>query len=233
MIAEMAVDTTAGVVVVFPPTDDLISGLGREGLEVRVAPTLAAAVQEILTRVPAAVVLLAQDETAVESCAVLRALGDFPIVVSPQPLASATIARCLDAGADLAFGYPTPPLELAVRLQSLLERGPAGEPVRAGPLVVDLREQVATLRGRRLDLTPTEFRLLGVLAENLERVVPTHDLLRQVWGNDYIDEPQYVRLYIGYLRAKIEDDRSNPRYIITQRSVGYRLQNPASAEGAV
>jgi DNA-binding response OmpR family regulator len=228
VITQNHADTPADLMVVYSPTDDLVEELGREGLVVRVAPTLGAAVQEILAQAPAAVLLLVQDEVAVESCAVLRALGGFPIVVSPQPLPSATVAACLDAGADLAFGYPASPAELAARLQPLLQRVVVGHTLHVGELVVDPEQRVVTLRGTPLDLTPTEFRLLAALAANFPRVVSTSELLRSVWGDDYFQDVPYVRLYIGYLRAKIEEDRSNPRYIVTQRGVGYRLKDLTS-----
>ncbi|MEO1645998.1 MAG: response regulator transcription factor, partial [Chloroflexota bacterium] len=99
-----------------------------------------------------------------------------------------------------------------------------------GYLNVDLHRRHVHVDGKKVHLTPTEFKLLAVLMENAGRVVPQRDLLEQVWGREYVDDVYYPRVYISQLRRKIEQDPANPIYILTEHRVGYRfekqLRNP-------
>lgn len=193
-------------------------------LDVRTAPGISEAVHEILEAPPDAVVLLGDDAQAAEQVAVLRALGQFPIAVVPRLLSEQTVVACLDQGADIALTQPIPGHELIARLRTALRRSQAtSQPLETGRLRVDLERGEVTLNGEPVNLTPTEFRLLSVLAERAGQVVAAEDLLRAVWGDDYVNDLHYVRLYIGYLRAKLEEDPSRPQLIITHRSLGYRL----------
>ena len=90
-------------------------------------------------------------------------------------------------------------------------------------LVVDGDHSQVTVRGKRVSLTPTEFQLLVTLAENAGRILSHEQLLSQVWGPEYVGESGYVKRYIWYLRQKIEDDPSDPQYILTERGFGYKL----------
>jgi two-component system KDP operon response regulator KdpE len=103
---------------------------------------------------------------------------------------------------------------------------PTGEPeVLAvdADLSIDLARREVIVRGQRVKLRPTEWRLLYHLVQNAGWVMTYDVLLAKVWGQEYRDAPQYVRLYVNYLRQKIEPDPANPRYILTERGVGYRF----------
>ena len=193
-------------------------------LDVRAAPGISEAVHEILGDPPDAVVLLGDEAQAAEQVAVLRALGRFPIAVVPRLLSERTVVACLDQGADMALTQPIPGHELIARLRTALRRSRAtSQPLETGRLRVDLDRGGVMLNGEPVNLTPTEFRLLSVLAERAGQVVAAEDLLRAVWGEDYVNDLHYVRLYIGYLRAKLEEDPTRPQLIVTHRSLGYRL----------
>ncbi len=90
--------------------------------------------------------------------------------------------------------------------------------------MVDFVKRTVTVRGTQVDLTPTEFKLLSTFVQNEGRVLPHRFLLTQVWGPEYADEVNYLKLYVRYLRQKIEEDPSNPNYILTEWGVGYRFK---------
>jgi two-component system KDP operon response regulator KdpE len=142
--------------------------------------------------------------------------------------------RGLELGADDYVAKPFDHLELFARIKAVLRRLDAHAPVdRAAPfhhgdLEVDYAAHEARLRGERLELTPTEFRLLAVLARNAGWVVPRERLLAQVWGREYRDEDDYLRAYVRRLRAKLGDDARHPRFIRTERGLGYRFLAPPS-----
>lgn len=163
-----------------------------------------------------------------QECELLRALGDFALITVWQRLDPARAAACLDRGADGALAMDAP--ELARRVQAVVQRATLAEPTTttlvAGDLVVDRGTHTVRWRGRPLDVTPIEFDILAVLAEQPGRVVTTRELLTRVWGPEYADDVHYIRLYIGYLRAKLEDDPRHPRVILNQWGVGYRLAVP-------
>lgn len=165
-----------------------------------------------------------------QECELLRALGDFALITVWQRLDPARAAACLDRGADGALALDAP--ELARRVQAIVQRAAPEEHepavLVAGELVVDQRTHTVHWRGRPLDVTPIEFDILAVLAEQPGRVVATRELLTRVWGPEYADDVHYIRLYIGYLRAKLEDDPRHPRVILNQWGVGYRLAVPES-----
>jgi two-component system KDP operon response regulator KdpE len=107
---------------------------------------------------------------------------------------------------------------------------PASRPpsFRSGDLEVDFARQEARLRGERIDLTPTEYKLLYHLVRNAGHVLQHGTLLAKVWGREYVDETDYVRVYIRRLREKLGDDPEHPRYIQTERRLGYRFLPPAT-----
>ncbi len=139
--------------------------------------------------------------------------------------------RGLDLGADDYMAKPFSPRELSSRIRAVLRRVEPSRPQTAEPLVIDedlaidfpRREVIA--RGERIKLRPTEYRLLLHLVENAGWIVQRETLLAKVWGPEYRDDNQFLRLYITYLRKKIEPDPANPRYILTERGVGYRFVN--------
>ena len=136
----------------------------------------------------------------------------------------------LDAGADDYVQKPFSIDELLARLRALLRRaGPASGPVlEIGELVIDLDKQLVTVGGRRVSLTPTEFELLRVLAQNEGKLMTHPAILREVWGPAYGTESHYLHVYVSQLRGKLEADPSRPRYLLTEAGAGYRLVNPVA-----
>ena len=150
---------------------------------------------------------------------VLSVVGDEPEKVA-----------ALDAGADDYVEKPFGIDELLARLRAVLRRArPPGEPVlEIGDLVVDLDKRAVTVGGRPVSLTPHEFELLRVLAQNEGKLMTHPTILREVWGPSYGRESHYLHVYVSQLRRKIEADPARPRYLLTEPGAGYRLVNPAS-----
>lgn len=164
-----------------------------------------------------------------ETLRLLRETSDVPVIMLTVRSDEEDIVRGLELGADDYITKPFSVRELTSRIRAVLRR--AGSP--AGPesailkidddLSVDYNRREVIVRGERIGLRPTEFRLLYYLIENAGWVVPHETLLSKVWGYEYRDEVHYLRLYITYLRKKIEPDPAHPRYIFTERGVGYRF----------
>lgn len=135
--------------------------------------------------------------------------------------------HALNLGADDYLTKPFGVGELLARLQAVLRRAQWVEvPARQGRLVrgeiiADLERHQVIVRGAPIELTPTEFNLLVYLMENAGKVIPHQSILQHVWGPEYGPESEYLRVYIGRLRQKIETDPANPRYLFTERGVGY------------
>ena len=166
-----------------------------------------------------------------EVCRELRRMTQVPIIFVTALGADADLQRGLEMGADDYIIKPFGHAELWARIRAALHRarrqaGQKGEH-RFGRLSVDLDARTVHVDRERVLLTPTEYQLLAVLAENGGRVVPHAELLRRVWGPQFEDRRQYLKLYIWYLRQKIERDPADPEIILTERGVGYRLAAPA------
>jgi DNA-binding response OmpR family regulator len=137
--------------------------------------------------------------------------------------------RGLELGADDYVTKPFNHLELLARMKAVLRRLDLPAPTdrvpsfKAGDLEVDFGAAEARLGGRRLELTPTEYKLLYHLVRNAGQVLPHGTLLAKVWGREYVDEVDYVRVYMRRLRDKLGDDPEHPRYLRTERGVGYRF----------
>ena len=163
-----------------------------------------------------------------ELCRRLRAISEVPIIVLSVRGEEKTKVEALDAGAD---DYVTKPFgvdELLARIRATLRRKPANDasPVlEAGDFRIDIEAHTATQKGNELRLTPKEFDLLVYLVRNAGRVMTHRALLAAVWGGDYTLQSEYLRVFIGQLRKKIEPDPSNPHYILTEPWIGYRF-NP-------
>jgi two-component system, OmpR family, KDP operon response regulator KdpE len=138
----------------------------------------------------------------------------------------------LELGADDYVTKPFSHLELLARVRAVLRRHGMPPPAsrapsfRSGELEVDFARQEVRLRGERVELTPTEYKLLYHLVRNAGHVMQHGTLLAKVWGREYMDETDYVRVYIRRLRDKLGDDPDNPRYIQTERRTGYRFLLP-------
>jgi two-component system KDP operon response regulator KdpE len=138
----------------------------------------------------------------------------------------------LDAGADDYVTKPFSVDELLARLRAVLRRrSPSVEPViEIGDLRIDIPERVVTVSGERVKLSPHEFDLLRVLAQNRGKLLTHRALLRDVWGPAYEVEAHYLHVYVSHLRRKIEADPGRPRYLLTEAGAGYRLVDPALSE---
>jgi two-component system KDP operon response regulator KdpE len=170
----------------------------------------------------------------------IREFSDVPVIMLTVQDEEEDKVRGLDLGADDYVTKPFGTRELVSRIKAVLRRTKdmkSEDPILRidERLSIDLNRHDAIVEGERINLPPTEFRLLYHLIENAGWVVPHETLLTKVWGYEYRDEMQYLRLYIRYLREKIEPDPSNPRYILTEVGVGYRFvdfQNEEEDAGA-
>jgi two-component system KDP operon response regulator KdpE len=169
-----------------------------------------------------------------QTCRLLREVSDLPIIMlTGKRTAEDDVVRGLECGADEYLVKPVGNRELLARVRAALRRAelPSG-PNRKKALFsddylsVDVAGRIVTVGGRRLKLTPREFRLLVLLVENRDRVLSHQQLLENVWGWEYIDDVDYVRIYISHLRQKIEPEPSRPRYILTEPGVGYSFHVP-------
>lgn len=167
-----------------------------------------------------------------EVCRRIRELSDVPIVILTARVQEDERVRGLRLGADDYVVKPFSLKELEARLEAVLRRAQAAKPIKEGiifaneELVIDADRMVVTRQGKSLDLTPTELRLLFLLVENEGRVLTHRQILENIWGAEYGDELGYVKLFIYRLRRKLEVDPENPRYILSERGIGYRFTNP-------
>lgn len=153
-----------------------------------------------------------------------------PIIVLSARGDEADKVTALDQGADDYLTKPFGMAELLARLRVMLRRARIGTPdlLTAGDVTIDLRRYVVSRGDREIHLTPTEFDLLRVLASEAGKVLTHRQLLERVWGNYAAENSQQLRVYINYLRRKLEDDSSHPQLIVTEPGVGYRLKLAAS-----
>jgi two-component system, OmpR family, KDP operon response regulator KdpE len=210
----------------------LQTNLRGAGYEVATAATAEQALSAAAMRPPDAVILdlVLPDGSGVEVCRELRSWSSAPILVLSVVGDEPEKVAALDAGADDYVQKPFGIDELLARLRALLRRAtPSGEPVlEVGGLTIDLEKRLVTISGRRVQLTPNEFDLLRVLAQNEGKLMTHPAILREVWGPAYSTESHYLHVYISQLRRKLEDDPARPRYLLTEAGAGYRLVNPVA-----
>ncbi len=166
-----------------------------------------------------------------ETCRAIRYGSDVPIIVLSVRNTERDKVEALDAGADDYITKPFGIQELLARLRAALRRAPgAGEQGPQAIHTIDLEIDFETRRvvkaGKAVRLTPKEFDLLRILVANANRAVPHRKLLQAVWGPDYGDETEYLRVFVNALRKKIEPNPSTPQYLITEPWVGYRFCLP-------
>ena len=166
------------------------------------------------------------DMPGIDVCRHVRLSSSVPILVLSAREAEQDKVTALDAGADDYVTKPFGAQELLARIRVALRRvdtsAPAGQPIVRGNLVID-RERFRVLNhGEEVRLTPKEFELLTYLAQRPGRVVTHRTILKAIWGANAVDQPEHLRVLIGALRKKIEDDPSRPKYIVTEPWVGYR-----------
>jgi two-component system KDP operon response regulator KdpE len=167
-----------------------------------------------------------------ETCRLVRAASEIPIIVLTVRSAEKDKVEALDAGADDYVTKPFGTPELLARIRAALRRAPLlaeGLPAVLSLGELEINFSVRRIRHgtREFSLTPKEVDLLRFLAANLSSPVPHTKLLQTVWGPDYGEEVEYLRVFVNRLRKKIEPDPSNPRYLLTVPRIGYQLQAPA------
>lgn len=205
----------------------LATNLRGAGYDVETAATGAEALAAAGLRPPDAIILdlLLPDCSGTDVCRELRIWSDAPIVLVSAVGEEDEKIAALDAGAD---DYVTKPFaigELLARLRAALRRaGEPGEPVLVvGPITVDLEKHAVSVEGRPVHLTPHEFRLLRLLAQNEGKLLTHRLILSKVWGPGYGDESNYLHVYVSQLRRKLEPDPARPRFLLTEPGAGYRL----------
>jgi two-component system KDP operon response regulator KdpE len=167
-----------------------------------------------------------------EVCRRIRELSDVPIVMLTARVQEDERVKGLKLGADDYVVKPFSLKELEARLEAVLRRAPEPKDRKSGPLfanrelVIDADRLLVTRKEERVDLTPTELRLLLFLAENLGRVLTHRQILDKIWGDDYSDDVDYVKLFVYRLRRKIEPDPRHPQYVLSERGIGYRFVDP-------
>jgi two-component system KDP operon response regulator KdpE len=161
-----------------------------------------------------------------EACGKVREFSQVPILMLTAKVQSEDVITGLDRGADDYLIKPFNMDELSARIRALLRRvPPAYRPLAAGDgqITIDQQKREVRVRDEVVDLTPTEYHLLLILAEHAGRVVEHETLLRAVWGQEYTKDNDYLKVYIWHLRRKIELDPRNPKLLLTEWGVGYRL----------
>jgi two-component system KDP operon response regulator KdpE len=228
----MSVNATRVLVVDDEP--EIVRGLTivlrGAGYAVEAAATKAGALGALSSRPPEAVVLdlVLPDGDGVSVVKEVRSWSRLPILVLSAVGDEREKVRALDAGADDYVTKPFGTEELLARLRAVLRRSPdAGHAARVeiGDLTIDLEDRTVQRDGQEVHLTPIEFDLLRVLAQHPGRLVTQRQLLQEVWGPQYVDESHYLRVHVAHIRAKIEPDPAQPRYLITEPGIGYRLRD--------
>jgi two-component system KDP operon response regulator KdpE len=215
----------------------LRTSLGAHGHEVRTAQNgeeaIVAAAEEALDLVFLDLGLPDLDGT--EVIRRIRSFSDVPIIVLSVRDRQTDKVEALDAGADDYVTKPFGVEEVLARLRAAIRRSQTGEQAPAAfvfdDLEIDLGRRLVTLAGERVHLTKTEYALLEALATNPGKLLTHQWLLRRVWGIGYGEESHYLRVYVRALRAKLRDDASAPRLILTEPGVGYRwIAAPSGGE---
>ncbi|HJZ67482.1 MAG TPA: response regulator transcription factor [Blastocatellia bacterium] len=208
----------------------LRTGLTTRGYDVRVAADGESALDTFNDWHPDLVVtdLSMPNMDGLELCRRLRLISQIPIIVLSVKGEENTKVEALDAGAD---DYVTKPFgieELLARVRAALRRAPsatedASTSLEAGDFRLDLDTRSVTIRNKDIHLTPKEFELLTHLIRNAGKVLTHRKLLTAIWGGNYAEQTEYLRVFIGQLRKKIEPDPAAPRYILTEPWIGYRF----------
>jgi DNA-binding response OmpR family regulator len=205
--------------------------LEQDGFEVVEAQTGMEALNQIRNTMPDLVLLdvMLPDIDGLEILRMIREFSPVPILMVTAKGEEDDRVRGLERGADDYITKPFSPRELASRIRAVLRRDEMPRSSAHKPIVVDDRLTIdfdrreVRVEGKPIVLRPTEYRLLYHLVQNAGRVVTHDQLLAKVWGYEYREETHYLRLYVNYLRQKLEKDPAHPEYIQTERGVGYRF----------
>ena len=205
--------------------------LEHDGFEVVEANNGAQAMDRLRATIPDLILLdvMMPDMDGFTVLKMVREVGPTPVIMLTAKGEEEDKIRGLELGADDYVTKPFSPRELTSRIRAVLRRGNYGDEDEEGIIDVDGRLKIDFGRhevyvdGEQVKLRPTEYRLLYHLVKNAGWVMTHDQILSKVWGYEYENEPHYVRLYINYLRKKLEEDITDPKYILTERGVGYRF----------
>ncbi len=205
--------------------------LEHDGFEVIEASSGTEAMEALRDRLPDLILLdvMMPEMDGFETLQLIRDISTVPVIMLTAKGEEDDRVRGLELGADDYISKPFSPREMVSRVKAVLRRtelpsAPPHEPIEVDDrLTIDFDRREVFVDGQQVALRPTEFKLLYHLVQNAGWVVPHDQLLAKVWGYEYREETHYLRLYINYLRSKLEADPSNPHYILTERGVGYRF----------
>jgi two-component system KDP operon response regulator KdpE len=205
--------------------------LSARGYGIRTAADGKQALQEMKSWSPDLIItdLRMPNMDGLELCRVVRAESRIPIIVLSVKGEEAIKVEALDAGADDYVTKPFNVNELLARVRAALRRASTPEQpdvaaIEIGDFRIDPQAHRVEVKGHEIRLTPKEFDLLIYLARHPGKVVTHHALLAAVWGPNSVQQPEYLRVFVGHLRKKLEADESSPRYILTEPWVGYRFE---------
>lgn len=180
-------------------------------------------------------IMLPGDMDGYDACKRVREFSAVPIIMLTAKTKEVDMLHGFDVGADDYLTKPFRAKELIARVKAVLRRSklPGKQTMMTadltcGDLVISFARRTVNVQGREVPLTPTEFSLLQQLALNANRVMLHQDLLTEVWGSQYLDDVDYLRVYVRHLRRKIEENPSEPQHILTSPGVGYMLSCPES-----
>ncbi len=229
----MAIETHGNILIIEDEKEIrrfVRQALETEGYRVFEAENLQRGLIEAGTRKPDMVILDLglPDGDGTDFIREVRAWSGMPIVVLSARVEEHDKVAALDAGADDYLSKPFGVGELLARVRAALRRhARAGEApdssVQFGDVIVDLANRRITKAGAEVHLTQIEFRLLAVLLSHPGKVLTHRHLLREVWGPSYVEHSHYLRIYMGHLRQKLEDNAARPRHLITETGIGYRF----------
>jgi len=212
----------------------LKTGLEANGFETLAATDGSEALEAIDKELPDLLILdiIMPKMDGFEVCRRVRQVSEIPIIMLSARKSEEDKVQCLDLGSDDYISKPFGMNELVARVKAVLRRttgiGTTSRqpPFTCGSLTIDFAKRRVTIAGSEVRLTPTEFSLLQELMLNADKVLTHTHLLKRVWGSEYGQEREYLRVFIGRLRAKLETNPLDPKYIITVPFVGYKFQAP-------
>jgi len=207
--------------------------LEQDGFQVLTAYNGAEALEQVRTQLPDLILLdiMMPDISGFEVLKRIREVNSVPVIMLTAKGEEDDRIQGLELGADDYITKPFSPREMVSRIRAVLRRTRSFKEDQVDlikvddRLTIDFSRREVWVEDKIVDLRPTEYRLLYHLVKNAGWVNTHEQLLSKVWGFEYQDEPHYVRLYVNYLRKKLEKDPSNPQYILTERGIGYRFVN--------